>query len=197
MTLATDRPPERPDVPPFGHLLKQWRLRRRLTQLELAHGAGVSTRHLSFVETGRSAPSRDMVLHLAGHLGLPLRERNRLLEAPGEPDPLWLEGIEAGLAETGAELARARMAVIAGLTETLADLPEAPFARPGLAYVAGGPVEADALRGRRGAHARADTEKALAKHAAAYPEVLMTSSAKGTGIAELRATIAGLAAERR
>ena len=82
MTLAPDRT-ERPDVPPFGHLLRQWRLRRRLTQLELANGAGVSTRHLSFVETGRSAPSREMVLHLAGHLALPLRERNRLLLAAG------------------------------------------------------------------------------------------------------------------
>ena len=55
----------------------------------------------------------------------------------------------------------------------------------------------DKIGERAAAHARADTEKALAKHAAAYPEVLMTSSAKGTGIAELRATIAGLAAERR
>ena len=82
MTLATDRP-DRPDVPPFGHLLRQWRLRRRLTQLELANGADVSTRHLSFVETGRSAPSREMVLHLAGHLALPLRERNRLLLSAG------------------------------------------------------------------------------------------------------------------
>ena len=85
MTLAPDQPdrPDRPDVPPFGHLLRQWRTRRRLTQLELANGAGVSTRHLSFVETGRSTPSREMVLHLAGHLALPLRERNRLLLAAG------------------------------------------------------------------------------------------------------------------
>ena len=75
-----------------------------------------------------------------------LRERNRLLEGPAEPDPLWLDGIEAGLAEAGAELARARQALVAGLSGALADLPEAPFARPALAYAAGGPVEAEALR---------------------------------------------------
>jgi DNA replication and repair protein RecF len=75
-----------------------------------------------------------------------LRERNRLLEAPGEPDPLWLDGIEAGLAEAGAEMARARAELIAGLAGALEALPEAPFARPALAYAAGGPVAADALR---------------------------------------------------
>jgi transcriptional regulator with XRE-family HTH domain len=68
---------------PFGDLLKQWRERRRLSQLELSVQAEVSTRHLSFVETGRSAPSRDMVLMLAEHLEVPLRERNRLLLAAG------------------------------------------------------------------------------------------------------------------
>jgi DNA replication and repair protein RecF len=75
-----------------------------------------------------------------------LRERNRLLEGPGEPDPLWLDGIEAGLAEAGAELARARGALVAGLSAALDGLPEAPFARPALRYVAGGPVDAEALR---------------------------------------------------
>jgi transcriptional regulator with XRE-family HTH domain len=66
-----------------GDLLRDWRQRRRLSQLELALEAGVSTRHLSFVETGRSRPSADMVLHLAQHLEVPLRERNRLLLAAG------------------------------------------------------------------------------------------------------------------
>jgi transcriptional regulator with XRE-family HTH domain len=66
-----------------GDLLRDWRQRRRLTQLELALRAEVSTRHLSFLETGRSAPSRDMVLHLAEHLDVPLRERNVLLVAAG------------------------------------------------------------------------------------------------------------------
>ncbi|HEX6096503.1 MAG TPA: helix-turn-helix transcriptional regulator [Thermoanaerobaculia bacterium] len=66
-----------------GPLLREWRQRRRLSQLELALEAEVSARHLSFVETGRSAPSREMVLHLAEHLAIPLRERNALLIAAG------------------------------------------------------------------------------------------------------------------
>ena len=68
---------------PVGELLRQWREHRRLSQLDLSNQASVSTRHLSFVETGRSAPSRDMVLHLADRLDVPLRERNTLLVAAG------------------------------------------------------------------------------------------------------------------
>ena len=68
---------------PFGALLRDWRRRRRLSQLDLALEAGVSTRHLSFVETGRSKPSPEMVLHLADELDVPLRERNRMLLAAG------------------------------------------------------------------------------------------------------------------
>ena len=68
---------------PFGTLLRDWRQRRRLSQLDLALEAGVSTRHLSFVETGRAKPSAEMVLHLADELEVPLRERNRLLLAAG------------------------------------------------------------------------------------------------------------------
>lgn len=66
-----------------GPLLREWRQRRRLSQLDLANDAEVSARHLSFVETGRSQPSRDMVLHLAERLDIPLRERNQLLIAAG------------------------------------------------------------------------------------------------------------------
>ncbi len=68
---------------PVGELLRQWRERRRISQLDLSIQADISTRHLSFVETGRSAPSRDMVLHLADNLEVPLRERNHLLLAAG------------------------------------------------------------------------------------------------------------------
>ena len=68
---------------PVGPLLRDWRRRRRLSQLDLALEAGVSARHLSFVETGRSKPSRQMVLHLAEQLDVPLRERNALLLAAG------------------------------------------------------------------------------------------------------------------
>lgn len=71
------------DIRPVGDLLRAWRQRRRLSQLELALEADVSTRHLSFVETGRSTPSRDMVLRLAEHLDVPLRDRNLLLVAAG------------------------------------------------------------------------------------------------------------------
>jgi transcriptional regulator with XRE-family HTH domain len=67
----------------IGPLLRDWRRRRRLSQLDLALEAGVSARHLSFVETGRSRPSADMVLHLADQLEIPLRERNQLLLAAG------------------------------------------------------------------------------------------------------------------
>jgi transcriptional regulator with XRE-family HTH domain len=68
---------------PVGDLLREWRQRRRMSQLDLACEAEVSTRHLSFVETGRAAPSRDMVLHLAERLSVPLRDRNLLLTAAG------------------------------------------------------------------------------------------------------------------
>src|SRR5438093_255831 len=67
----------------IGDLLREWRQRRRLSQLDLASEAEISTRHLSFLETGRSQPSRDMVLHLAERLDIPLRERNLLLVAAG------------------------------------------------------------------------------------------------------------------
>jgi len=66
-----------------GTLLRGWRRRRRLSQLELALEAGVSQRHLSFVESGRAMPSRGMLLRLAERLAIPLRERNTLLTAAG------------------------------------------------------------------------------------------------------------------
>lgn len=67
----------------IGDLLRQWRQRRRMSQLDLAVEAEISTRHLSFVETGRAQPSREMLLHLAERLEIPLRERNVLLTAAG------------------------------------------------------------------------------------------------------------------
>ena len=68
---------------PVGTQLREWRQRRHLSQLDLSVDAEVSTRHLSFVETGRAMPSREMVLRLANRLAVPLRERNRLLTAAG------------------------------------------------------------------------------------------------------------------
>jgi transcriptional regulator with XRE-family HTH domain len=66
-----------------GPLLREWRQRQRLTQLELALDTGISARHLSFVETGRSKPGRDMLLRIGERLEIPIRERNRLLLAAG------------------------------------------------------------------------------------------------------------------
>jgi len=68
---------------PVGDLLREWRQRRRMSQLDLACEAEISTKHLSFLETGRATPSRDMVLHLAEQLDVPLRARNALLNAAG------------------------------------------------------------------------------------------------------------------
>jgi transcriptional regulator with XRE-family HTH domain len=76
MTTATGRPQ-------VGPLVRDWRLRRRLSQMDLALEVGVSPRHLSFVETGRSRPSPELLLALAAGLDVPLRERNRLLLAAG------------------------------------------------------------------------------------------------------------------
>jgi len=67
----------------FGALLRQWRSRRRLSQLDLADEADVSARHVSFIETGRAQPSREMVLLLARALDVPLRDRNDLLVSAG------------------------------------------------------------------------------------------------------------------
>lgn len=70
-------------APSFGPLLRGWRRRRSLSQLALAAEAEVSQRHLSFIESGRSSPSREVILRLAERLALPLRERNQLLVAAG------------------------------------------------------------------------------------------------------------------
>jgi transcriptional regulator with XRE-family HTH domain len=84
-TTAAPDTTSSPDVAvtSFGPLLRAWRTRRRLSQQELSSTTGVSGRHLSFLETGRSRPSRDMVMTLAEALHVPLRERNELLLAAG------------------------------------------------------------------------------------------------------------------
>src|SRR5580692_8785186 len=70
-------------VASVGEMVRSWRELRRLSQLDLAVEAEVSQKHLSFIESGRSAPSREMVLHLAEQLDIPLRERNAMLVAAG------------------------------------------------------------------------------------------------------------------
>jgi transcriptional regulator with XRE-family HTH domain len=77
-----------------GSLLRGWRRRRRMSQFELALAAGVSARHVSFVETGRSQPSRRMVLQLAEQLDVPLRDRNQLLLAAGFAPAYGQRGLE-------------------------------------------------------------------------------------------------------
>ena len=82
MVVQSEREPQT-----AGELIRFWRTQRRLTQLELALDANVSTKHLSFVETGRSRPSRQLLVHLAQHLNLPIGERNRLLLSGGFAPP--------------------------------------------------------------------------------------------------------------
>ncbi|MFG2124448.1 helix-turn-helix domain-containing protein [Streptomyces sp. NPDC048710] len=82
---SADTPADRTDKADkgIGPLLRAWRERRRISQLELALRADSSARHISFIETGRSRPSEEMVLRLAEHLDVPVRERNALLLAAG------------------------------------------------------------------------------------------------------------------
>ncbi|CAO3458396.1 helix-turn-helix domain-containing protein [Azospirillum largimobile] len=80
---AATRTGRTPAGPPVGALLRSWRQRRGLSQLDLACEADISTRHVSFLETGRSQPSRSMLIHLAERLDVPLRDRNALLVAAG------------------------------------------------------------------------------------------------------------------
>ncbi|MCW5748292.1 MAG: helix-turn-helix transcriptional regulator [Alphaproteobacteria bacterium] len=82
MSLASDRDSGAPRAP-FGLLLRDWRRRRGASQLELALRSGVSQRHVSFLESGRARPSREMVVHLAVSLDVPLRHQNQLLLAAG------------------------------------------------------------------------------------------------------------------
>src|SRR6266404_3426932 len=78
-----------------GDLLREWRQRRRLSQLDLAIQADISSRHLSFVETGRSRPTASMIVRLAEQLGVPLRERNTLLLAGGYAPAYPQHGLDA------------------------------------------------------------------------------------------------------
>lgn len=82
MSLSTVQP-RRADASPFPQLLKTWRQKRRLSQLDLALESGVSQRHVSFLESGRAKPSRSMILQLSETLEVPLRERNDWLIAAG------------------------------------------------------------------------------------------------------------------
>src|SRR5579872_7318162 len=94
-----------PELSPIGRHLRRWRQRRRMSQLDLALEAEISARHLSFLETGRSTPSRDMILHLAEQLEIPVRERNVLLVSAGYAPVFPERGLD------DPELAAARAAI--------------------------------------------------------------------------------------
>src|SRR5580700_4301888 len=79
-----------PPPPSIGELIREWRQRRRLSQSDLACDAEISAKHVSFLETGRTLPDREMVLHLAERMSVPLRERNAMLHAAGF-DPTYQE----------------------------------------------------------------------------------------------------------
>jgi transcriptional regulator with XRE-family HTH domain len=130
----------------FGTILRTWRQRRRLTQLDLALDADISPRHLSFLETGRAQPSRRMLLHLSEELEIPLRDRNTLLVAAGFA-PIFPE---RRLDDT--ELSVARQAIDTML-EAQKPLPRVR-ARPSLEHRRFEPRTAGALRGRRARAAR-------------------------------------------
>ncbi|MDR5856655.1 helix-turn-helix transcriptional regulator [Caballeronia sp. LZ062] len=103
-TTLTEAAQRAPTLTPatVGTLLREWRQRRRMSQLDLACIADVSTRHLSFIESGRSVPSRDMLIRLAEQLDVPLRERNALFLAAGYA-PMYRE---RALADPRLEAAR-------------------------------------------------------------------------------------------
>ena|SRR5215207_4021178 len=105
MDTVDRRTRARTPLAPFGALLREWRAARRLSQLELALEANVSARHLSFVETGKSQPSREMVARLAETLDVPLRERNAMLIAAGYAPDFAATSLEAP------ELAQVRRAI--------------------------------------------------------------------------------------
>ncbi len=95
------------DATQVGPMLRDWRARRRLSQMDLALEVGVSPRHLSFVETGRSRPSPAVLIALADHLDLPLRERNRLLLAAGYAPRYTERGLDTeGMASVKTALQR-------------------------------------------------------------------------------------------
>ncbi|EJL21694.1 putative transcriptional regulator [Caulobacter sp. AP07] len=83
MNQMTSPPPRAAPAHPLGDLLREWRGARRMSQMDLALEAGVSTRHLSCVETGKARPSRELIALLAGALDMPMRDRNALLVAAG------------------------------------------------------------------------------------------------------------------
>ena len=137
---------ERTQPAHIGDHLREWRQRRHLSQLDLAGDAEISARHLSFVETGRAAPSREMVLKLAERLEVPLRERNVLLVAAGYAPAFPQRSLD----DPALKSARAAIDLVLKAHE-----PNPALAyRPALESGVGQPHGDAAARGRSGAAAR-------------------------------------------
>ena len=115
----------------------------------------------------------------AAKLEAALRERNRLLAEPAEPDPQWLTALELQLAEAGAAVAQARARLIARLSEALDLLPDAPFARPALAYQQGGPLDQDALAAALAGGRRRDRAAQRTLVGPHRDELIVTMAGKG------------------
>lgn len=152
LTLGTGTRPERPgrrivqvngaEVPAvrLGEWLSVGWLTPAMDRL-FAESAGSRRRYLDRLVLALEPGHARTAAKLEGAL----RERNRLLAEEAEPDPQWLDAIEMQLAEAGAAVSQARLRLVQRLSRALADLPEAPFARPELRYEAGGPITADEL----------------------------------------------------
>jgi len=113
-----------------------------------------------------------------------VRERNRQLSDPQEPDPRWLDAIEAQIAEAGADVARGRQEMIARLSATLDALPESPFARPTLAYLPGGPVGREELAAALAAGRGRDRAAQRTLTGPHRDELAVTMAAKGQPAAD-------------
>lgn len=113
-----------------------------------------------------------------------LRERNRLLSEPAEPDPQWLEALEAGLAEAGAAVAQARARLVERLSAALSALPDAPFARPELRYQAGGPLDSGELAAELAANRRRDRAAQRTLTGPHRDELIVTMAGKEQPAAE-------------
>ncbi len=129
------RHPHAQSLSPVGQLLRDWRAARGMSQLDLAMQSGFSTRHVSFIETGRTQPSRQALLVLAETLEVPLRERNRLLEAGGyahvyPPDAARRRRDEPHPRRAAVHPRSAR-AVRGGRPRSLLELPDGQRACPG------------------------------------------------------------------
>jgi len=120
----------------------------------------------------------------AARLETALRERNRILADPAEPDPAWLDALETQLAEAGAEVSTGRARLVQQLGEALASLPQSPFARPDLAYLPGGPTDRDELAGALVDNRRRDRAAGRSLIGPHRDELTVTMAGKGQSAAE-------------